>query len=130
MEMHGQRSAPEKHRLRVDVRRAQSDAAVVALHGEADLHTAPILRDGLEEAIETGRRVVVVDLTGVSFVDSMMLSVLLGATRQTRERGMEVRIVVDDPNVRRIFELTLLDRVLELYPDLDLALAGGKPSGE
>ena len=126
--MHGQRSALERHRLRVEVRRAEGGFAIVALQGEADLHTAPILRDGLEEAIETDSKVVV-DLSGVSFVDSMMLSVLLGASRRARQRGTEVRIVVDDPHVRRIFELTLLDRVLPLYVDLAAALEGGESSG-
>ena len=126
--MHGQRSALERHRLRVEVRRAEGSFAIVALQGEADLHTAPILRDGLEEAIESDDNVVV-DLSGVSFVDSMMLSVLLGASRRAHQRGTEVRIVVDDPHVRRIFELTLLDRVLPLYVDLAAALEGGESSG-
>ncbi len=127
--MHGERSALERHRLRVEVRRAEGDFAIVALQGEADLHTAPILRDGLEEAIESDDKVVVVDLSGVSFVDSMMLSVLLGASRRAHQRGTEVRIVVDDPHVRRIFELTLLDRILPLYVDLAAALEGGESSG-
>ena len=66
----------------------------------------------------------VVDMTGVTFIDSMMLGVLLSATRRARPNGTELRIVVDDPHVRRIFELTLLDRVMQLYPSVDAALAG------
>ena len=96
---------------------------MVQLAGEADLHTAPILREALNEAIERSPRALIVDLTGVTFIDSMMLGVLLSATRRARPHGTELRIVVDDPHVRRIFELTLLDHVMKLYPSLELALA-------
>lgn len=119
----------ETHRLRVESRPVVDGVAVVCFHGEADLHTAPVLRDALDEAIATGAGILVVDLTGVTFVDSMMLGVLLGATRRTRPQGTEVRIVVEDPHVLRIFELTLLDQVLHLFPSLDLALARDEASG-
>ncbi len=122
-------SSSETHRLQVESRPVTDGVAVVELRGEADLHTAPVLRHALDGAIESGAGTLVVDLTGVTFVDSMMLGVLLGATRRLRPRGTEMRIVVDDPHVRRIFELTLLDRVLALYPSLELALEGAVPSG-
>lgn len=119
----------ETHRLHVESRPVVDDVAVVCFRGEADLHTAPVLRDALDEAIATGAGILVVDLTGVTFVDSMMLGVLLGATRRTRPMGTEVRIVVEDPHVLRIFELTLLDQVLHLFPSLDLALVRDEASG-
>jgi len=122
-------NSSEAHRLHVDSSPVTNDAAVITLRGEADLHTAPILRSALDEAIDTGARTVVVDMAGVTFVDSMMLGVLLGASRRIRPRGTELRIVVDDPNVRRIFELTLLDRVLQLYPTVELAVGTIQPSG-
>jgi anti-sigma B factor antagonist len=127
--MHRPYSSSERHRLNVDTCTAVNDVAVVRLRGEADLHTAPILSDALDEAIQAGAGSMVVDMTGVTFVDSMMLGVLLGVTRRIRHSGIEMRIVVDDPHVRRIFELTLLDRVLPLYPSLELALDRDEPSG-
>lgn len=120
--MHRPYSSPETHRLDVESYPVADDVAVLRLRGEADLHTAQIVRDALDQAIGTGAGRIVVDLTSVTFVDSMMLGVLLGATRRIRPRGTEMRIVVDDPHVRRIFELTLLDRVLPLYPSLELAV--------
>ena len=77
------------------------------------------------EAIESGAKVVVVDLSGVTFVDSMTLGVLLGAVKRLRQRGGELRIIVDDPHVRRVFEITLLDRVFDLYAERELALQRG-----
>ena len=125
-------SPAEAGRLHVELGSVARGVSVVRLQGEADLHTAPILRDALHEAIEKGSRAIVVDMTGVTFIDSMMLGVLLGATRRSGTPGIDLRIVVDDPHVRRIFELTLLDRVLALYPSLQAALVdlGTASSGD
>ena len=128
--MHRPYSPSEAHRLLVDSCPMEDGIAVVRLRGEADLHTAPILREALNEAIEQLPTTLVVDMTGVTFIDSMMLGVLLSATRRARPNGTELRIVVDDPHVRRIFELTLLDHVMQLYPSMDAALAGERPSGK
>jgi anti-sigma B factor antagonist len=130
--MHRPYSASEAHRLVVESRPVEDGVAMVKLQGEADLHTAPILRDALNEAIESKPETLVVDLTGVTFIDSMMLGVLLSATRRARPNGTELRIVVDDPHVRRIFELTLLDHVMKLYPSVEIALssAGERVSGD
>ena len=121
--MHRPSSASEAHRLLVDSGPVEDGVAIVKLKGEADLHTAPILREALNDAIEGLPHTLIVDLTGVTFIDSMMLGVLLSATRRARPQETELRIVVDDPHVRRIFELTLLDHVMKLYPSVDVALA-------
>jgi anti-sigma B factor antagonist len=121
--MHRPYSASEAHRLLVDSCPVEDGVAIVKLKGEADLHTAPILREALNDAIERLPHTLVVDLTGVTFIDSMMLGVLLSATRRARPQNTELRIVVDDPHVRRIFELTLLDHVMKLYPSVEVAIA-------
>lgn len=53
----------------------------------------------------------------------MTLGVLAGAGRRIAQRGGELRIVCIDPNITRIFELTLLDRLLPIYPSRTAALA-------
>jgi anti-sigma B factor antagonist len=109
----------------------EQDVVVVRLREQrdgVDPETAPTLRVSLDHAIEIGAGLIVIDLTGVTFVDSTMLGELLGATRQVRLNGAPARIVVDDPHVRRILELTLLDRVLGLYPSFELAVDGGNTS--
>jgi anti-sigma B factor antagonist len=117
-------------RLQIDPWTVSDGVGVIRLCGEADLHTAPFFRDAVDEAVEAGARSLVVDMSGVTFIDSMMLGVLLGVTRRTDPFRIELRIVVDDFHVRRIFELTLLDRVLALYPSLQQALDRGAVSGK
>jgi anti-sigma B factor antagonist len=104
---------PEAFRIEEE-RPAGTDATVFVLHGEVDLHVAPDVRTRMTAAIESGVSVVVVDLSHVTFLDSMALGVLLGALKQLRARGGEFRLVVPTPELRRIFELTLLDEVFTL----------------
>jgi anti-sigma B factor antagonist len=99
-----------------------SAVAVVAVHGEADLHTAPELRSAIAEATDAGADTVVVDLTEATFIDSMTLGVLLGASKRLRPRGGGVSVVCPDAAIRRIFEITLLDRAFSLFDDRETAL--------
>ena len=95
-------------------RPAGTDAALFVVYGEVDLHAAPELRERLSRALDGGVQHVVVDLSRVSFLDSMALSVLLGARKQLRASGGELRLVVPGAKVRNIFEITLLDQVFTL----------------
>jgi anti-sigma B factor antagonist len=96
--------------------------AIVTVFGQADLHTAPELRSAIGEAIEGGAGALVIDLSEATFIDSMTLGVLLGALKQLRPSGGSVSIVCSDPHIRRIFEITLLDRVFALHETRDAAL--------
>ena len=104
---------PEAFRIEQE-RPAGSDIVVFVLHGEVDLHVAPELRTRLTSAIDSGVSGIVIDLTNVTFLDSMALGVLLGALKLLRARDGELRLVVPTPELRRIFELTLLDEVFAL----------------
>ena len=63
-----------------------------------------------------------------TFVDSMALGVLVGAMRRLAERGGELRIACADQGVRRIFEITMLDRVFAFSPSREAALAQPAPA--
>jgi len=96
---------------------------VIAVHGQADLHTAPELRDAMTAALDGGASGLVVDLSEATFIDSMTLGVLLGAVKRLRPSGGKVTIVCVDSHIRRIFEITLLDRVFSLHTSRDEARA-------
>src|SRR3954454_10500537 len=96
--------------------------AVVTVFGQADLHTAPELRSAISEAIDGGAQALVIDLSEATFIDSMTLGVLLGALKQLRLSGGSVSVVCADAHIRRIFEITLLDRVFSLHGNRDDAL--------
>jgi anti-anti-sigma factor len=97
---------------------------VVTVVGDVDLHSAPELRDRLASLGDTGAKHVVVDLSDCEFLDSMGLGVLLGAKKRMARDGRELHVVVTSPDVRRIFEITMLDRVLDLHATRAEALNG------
>jgi anti-sigma B factor antagonist len=109
--------------LQVETISAGPREHVVALRGEIDLSTAPELRAALLALIDDGARRIVVDLTSTTFVDSTTLGVLLGAGKRLRVSGGELAIVCADRNIRRIFEITLLDRVFSIHATLAEASA-------
>jgi len=90
-------------------------ASSVVVGGEVDLSTAPELKEVLTGVIDGGSRFVLVDLSRATFIDSTTLGVLMGAVKRVRPEGGEIAIACDDPNIRKIFEITLLDRVFSIF---------------
>ncbi len=82
---------------------------VVTLAGELDLANASLLQKELD-GITRGGGAVVIDLSGLRFIDSSGLHVLLRAERQLRAAGGQLVLVHAPSAVRRVFELTGLDQ--------------------
>ena len=95
---------------------------VVTVVGDLDVATAPALAAELERITLEGAMEAVVDLLGVSFVDSVTLGVLVDASKRLKARGGTLRIVCDDRRIARIMEITGLDRVLRIHATLRDAL--------
>ena len=87
----------------------------IRVSGEVDLATAPELKEALATATRNGARGVLVDLSHATFIDSTTLGVLMGAVKRLRPQGGELAIACNDPNIRKIFEITLLDRIFNIY---------------
>ena len=88
---------------------------LVEVAGELELHNAPQLRAELLRACEGQSPCVVVDLSGLTFIDSTGIGVLVGALKRARERGGALTLVCPVPRIRRIFEITGLLRALPLF---------------
>ena len=90
------------------------DSLAVRAAGELDMNSAPELEDALSHALDSGAASIVLDLERVSFIDSMGLRLLVWAARESRENGNHLRIDCGSGPVRRMMELTTLDRSLPL----------------
>jgi anti-sigma B factor antagonist len=97
---------------------------VIAITGEIDVATAPQLRESLHGVIAQGHATVVLDLLGVTFLDSTALGVLVGGLKRCRELDGELHIVVTDARIRKIFEITGLNKV---FPIVDALSEVGAP---
>jgi anti-sigma B factor antagonist len=90
--------------------RWEADEAVLALTGELDLSTAGQVERELEAAEERGPSKLVIDLRGVSFLDSTGLRVVLSADGRARRDGRRLEVIPGPPPVHRVFRIALLDR--------------------
>jgi anti-sigma B factor antagonist len=102
----------------------RDDSIVVHVGGDLDVYTAPRLKEELDEAVQTGGRPVL-DLKAVQFIDSTALSVLVGAHQQAGADGRDLRLVVDDPYLLKIFRITGFDGIFSIFPEIEDALAAG-----
>lgn len=96
----------------------------VSVGGEIDVSTAPSLRTKLLEHESSGSKTLVVDLLGVSFLDSTGLGVLVGAFKRLRDQGGTMRLVINQPRILRVFEVTDLTSIFSIFSTVDEALKG------
>lgn len=126
--MHAVQVGPEKE-LEVEqefgvVEERRNGATVVAAQGEIDVATAPALRETLELVIERDEGPVVVDLTAVTFIDSTGLGVLIGARQRSMDAGRALSIVIVEPRILKVFEITGLTEVFSIHQSLESTLDG------
>ena len=102
-----------------------SGGPVVSVMGEVDRATAPALERTLLGVTEDRSGEVIVDLSDCSFLDSRGLRALV-ATRTRLERSdRQLALVLSNPDVLRILQITHLDDLFAIYPTLGAAIDGG-----
>ena len=104
--------------------RHEGEVAVVAATGEVDVFTAPGLDAEITALLDQGSSRLVVDLSGVSFLDSTGLGVLVKGLKTARDAGGSMHLVVTSDRIRKIFDITGLDASLPLFDTVDDAVAG------
>ena len=102
----------------------QSDSTIiVSVTGDLDLWNAPALEQRLRRCLDQGSQWVVVDLSDAAFLDSSGLGALTNSKRRIERKGGRLVVINTDDQMRRVFELTGLMRVLNVVPDRAHALA-------
>jgi anti-anti-sigma factor len=96
----------------------EESKAIVFVWGEVDCATAPRLASTLAEMTEQGRLNLVVDLSGVYFMDSTGLAVLAVAHKRLQHAGGGLVLAGPTPAVRRSLEITGLDKMMPLTDTL------------
>ncbi|MBD8497685.1 anti-sigma F factor antagonist [Paenibacillus arenosi] len=103
----------------------QRNVLITRLKGELDHHTAELVRVQLDEAIQRGQiNHVVLSLKELSFMDSSGLGVILGRYKLLKGKGGKMVVCDMNPAVRRLFELSGLFKIMNVYDSEHTALTG------
>ena len=96
------------------------DVVIFRLRGELDLATSPQLRHELAERTKPGVSKVVLDLSELSFMDSVGLSILVAEHKKVTELGGTLVIQNPATRVHRLIEISGLTQYLNIESDGDV----------
>ena len=96
---------------------------VIEVGGEIDVYTAPKLKERLVSLVESGSYQLIVDMESVEFLDSTGLGVLVGGLKRVRAHEGWIDLVCTQSRILRIFRITGLNRVFDIYNTVPEAVA-------
>ena len=94
----------------------------ITLTGEFDLSVVPRVEDEFRRVEADLPSLLVLDLSGLSFMDSSGLRIVVTADDRARRQGRRFVVVNGPDAVRRVFEITKVDEVVEIVDDLSQAV--------
>jgi len=100
--------------MQVDVIK-EGDIVIVVVQGELDAETSPDLRSTFEELIGGGANQYVIDLAGITFMDSSGIAALVNLFKRVRIGAGDVKLCGIINEIMKIFQLTRLDRVFDIF---------------
>jgi|SRR5438045_3670416 anti-sigma B factor antagonist len=89
---------------------------VLSLSGEIDLNEKPHVAAQLDPLINRKLPVIVIDLAGVSYVDSSGLALFIDGLQRVQSYGGQLVLSALRENVRMVFEIARLDQVFKIFP--------------
>jgi len=107
----------------------EGDVPVLAVSGEIDLATAPLLRERLDAHLDAGTSTIVVDLREATFLDSTALGVLVNGLKRCREAGGDLPVVLVEERIMKLFAITGLHETFAIWPSVEAALAELRSDG-
>ncbi|MCA1830132.1 MAG: STAS domain-containing protein [Actinobacteria bacterium] len=103
--------------------RTEGPWTVIDVEGEVDMFTAPKLRERLVQTVDQGNYRIIVNLQGVSFMDSTGLGTLVGGLKRVKEHDGTLALICSQRPVLRVLTITGLTNVFPIFESLEDALA-------
>ena len=93
----------------------ENGAAIARLRGEIDHHSAKSMRSELDKYIITFRPPLMsLDLSGITFMDSSGIGLILGRSKLMKECGGKLEITGAQPYIRRVLRLSGIERIVRI----------------
>jgi anti-sigma B factor antagonist len=100
-----------------------NEITVLSIAGSVDALTAPEVTKTLSREISSGNHHLVLDLGQVEFMSSAGLRAILGALKESRQEGGDLRLAAAQPGVEKILKMSGFTNILKTYPTVDEATA-------
>jgi anti-sigma B factor antagonist len=101
---------------------------VLAIHGSVDSLTADQLTQSFHTQVQSGRVRLVADFSSVSYTSSAGLRSLLGAVKDSRQKGGDLRIAAVQPQVQRVLSLSGFTSIIRVFDDVPAAVGSFGPA--
>lgn len=109
--------------LTISKQQPYEGCSVIEVEGEIDIYSSNQLKTTILEEIESGAKRVAVVLSNVDYMDSTGLGLLIGAYKSLREKRGSLVVVSPSPRIVRIFEVTGMNKIFDIFPSVDDAFA-------
>ena len=106
--------------------RTEDNIPVVSITGDIDLETSPKLRDFLKPKSAKKTPCLLLDFSGVNYIDSSGLATLIEYFQAVQGYKGKLALASLSPRVKNVFEIVRLEQIFSLYPDVPSALAALK----
>ncbi len=94
---------------------------IIAVSGRLNGASAPEFKQSIRRIVESGKSKLILDMAGVSFIDSSGLSALISGLKAAREAGGFLRLASLGTQALAVIKLMMLDRVFDVYADANAA---------
>lgn len=108
----------------------EDDFCVVSVKGRLGITTENALRQRIAALVEQSQVQIILDFSGVTFMDSSGMSSVLSAMRSVSENQGRICLVCDTRHILRVLRITAIDKLMAIYPTLPEAIAAFKMSPE
>jgi anti-sigma B factor antagonist len=100
-----------------------NDALIYTVSGDIDINSSPDIRKVFEKSANTKVPKIVVNLSGVSYIDSSGLATLVEMLKKTRSYGGKLKLTNLAAKVKSLFEITKLEKLFDIYETEEEATA-------
>jgi anti-sigma B factor antagonist len=101
--------------LTINSRTPNETTRILEIEGEIDVYTSPQLKQEIVKLAEGGVKHLIINLSKVEYLDSTGLGVLIGGLKRLREAEGNLVLVGPALRILRIFEITGLDKIFDIY---------------
>jgi len=108
--------------MEIQSRAIDEKRGVISPSGRLNAVSAAELKNEIRRQVASGHTNLVIDLKETAFIDSSGLSALVSGLKLTREQGGSLSLSGLNEQTATVFRLTLLDRVFQIFPDVERSL--------